>query len=73
MGLVVPAIAASGVPFAVIQRPKPSWQEVMGMMNIVMGVGIGKGWSGCFALFMLRTTLGGKKGERAVDRTGKAG
>ncbi|KAH8044947.1 hypothetical protein JL720_16893 [Aureococcus anophagefferens] len=26
--LVVPAIAASGVPFAVVQRPKPRWQEI---------------------------------------------
>ena len=28
LGLVVPAIAASGVPFAVVQRPKPRWQEI---------------------------------------------
>mmetsp|Transcript_66808 Transcript_66808/g.150906 ORF Transcript_66808/g.150906 Transcript_66808/m.150906 type:complete len:807 (-) Transcript_66808:273-2693(-) len=28
MGLVVPAIAASGIPFAVVQRPKRRWQEV---------------------------------------------
>ena len=28
MGLVVPAVAASGMPFAVVQRPKPRWQEV---------------------------------------------
>jgi len=25
MGLVVPAISASGIPFAVVQRPKPKW------------------------------------------------
>jgi len=25
MGLVVPSIAASGIPFAVVQRPKPKW------------------------------------------------
>jgi len=28
LGLVVPAIAASGVPFAVVQRPKPRWEEI---------------------------------------------
>lgn len=28
LGLVVPAIAASGVPFAVVQRPKPRWEKV---------------------------------------------
>ena len=28
LGLVVPAIAASGLPFAVVQRPKPRWQEI---------------------------------------------
>ena len=28
MGLVVPAIAASGVPFAVVQRPKPRWEQL---------------------------------------------
>jgi len=28
MGLVVPAIAATGVPFAVVQRPKKRWQEL---------------------------------------------
>jgi len=28
MGLVVPAVAASGMPFAVVQRPKQRWQEV---------------------------------------------
>lgn len=28
MGLVVPAISASGVPFAVVQRPKPKWEEL---------------------------------------------
>lgn len=28
MGLVVPAVAASGTPFAVVQRPKQRWQEV---------------------------------------------
>ena len=25
---VVPAIAASGVPFAVVQRPKPRWEQI---------------------------------------------
>ena len=28
LGLVVPAIAASGVSYAVVQRPKPRWQEI---------------------------------------------
>jgi len=28
MGLVVPAISASGIPFAVVQRPKPKWIEL---------------------------------------------
>ena len=28
LGLVVPAIAASGVPFAVVQRPKPRWEQL---------------------------------------------
>ena len=28
MGLVVPAISASGIPFAVVQRPKPKWMEL---------------------------------------------
>jgi len=28
LGLVVPAIAASGLPFAIVQRPKPRWQEI---------------------------------------------
>jgi len=28
MGLVVPAISASGVPFAVVQRPKRRWMEL---------------------------------------------
>jgi hypothetical protein len=28
LGLVVPAIAASGVPFAVVQRPKPRWEQI---------------------------------------------
>jgi len=28
MGLVVPSISASGVPFAVVQRPKPKWQSL---------------------------------------------
>ena len=28
MGLVVPAISASGVPFAVVQRPKKKWQQI---------------------------------------------
>lgn len=27
MGLVVPAVAASGIPFAVVQRPKPKWRS----------------------------------------------
>lgn len=30
MGLVVPAIAASGIPFAVIQRAKPRWISLFG-------------------------------------------
>ena len=30
MGLVVPAIAASGIPFAVIQRAKPKWISLFG-------------------------------------------
>jgi len=28
LGLVVPAIYASGIPFAVLQRPKPKWAEI---------------------------------------------
>jgi len=28
MGLVVPAISASGIAFAVVQRPKPKWQRL---------------------------------------------
>jgi len=28
MGLVVPAISASGIPFGVVQRPKPRWVEM---------------------------------------------
>ena len=28
MGLVVPAISASGIPFGVVQRPKPRWVEL---------------------------------------------
>ena len=28
IGLVVPAIAASGIPFAVVQRPKKNWQQI---------------------------------------------
>lgn len=28
LGLVVPALAASGIPFAVIQRPQSKWAEI---------------------------------------------
>ena len=28
LGLVVPAVSASGVPFAVVQRPKVRWQQL---------------------------------------------
>ena len=28
LGLVVPAISASGISFAVVQRPKPRWQKI---------------------------------------------
>jgi len=30
MSLVVPAIAASGIPFAVVQRPTKEWEEQFG-------------------------------------------
>ena len=33
MGLVVPAIAASGVPFTIIQRPKPRWMKAFGQAS----------------------------------------
>ena len=33
MGLVVPAISASGIPFAVVQRPKRKWQEMFAVAS----------------------------------------
>ena len=29
MGLVVPALSASGVPFSIVQRPKPKWRDML--------------------------------------------
>ncbi len=29
LGLVVPALAASGISFAVVQRPQPKWAQIM--------------------------------------------
>ena len=28
LGLVIPAVAAQGIPFGVVQRPKPTWEEI---------------------------------------------
>jgi hypothetical protein len=33
MGLVVPAISASGIPFGVVQRPKKKWQDMFAMAS----------------------------------------
>ena len=51
MGLVVPAISASGIPFAVVQRPKPRWQEVFrsgrgGKIDFKVGV-----WTGASTVY----------------------
>lgn len=37
MGLVVPAISASGVPFAVVQRPKRRWMELFNNEGLLTG------------------------------------
>jgi len=33
MGLVVPAVSSSGIPFAVVQRPKKKWQDMFAMAS----------------------------------------
>ena len=36
MGLVVPAISASGIPFGVVQRPKPRWVEMFTQVTLIL-------------------------------------